>query len=141
MENPGGPVGNEFDSITPCPGSGGFSVSGGAALGANLASGTYNLAILASDPGNWEGGAGLSNAPTIASYGNAINIDDTVPTISWGEHQQRLDQQHQRTVDRHRWPVRRQRRLVYRQRHGRCCNASLAATRTRSPPTSRARTR
>jgi hypothetical protein len=83
MENPGGPVGNEFDSITPCPGSGGSTVSGGAALAANLASGTYSLAIVASNPGNWEGGVGLSNAPTIASYGNAINIDDTVPTISW----------------------------------------------------------
>jgi hypothetical protein len=83
MENPGGPVGNEFDSITPCPGSGGATVSGGAELAANLPSGTYSLAIVASNPGNWEGGAGLSNAPTIASYGNAINIDDTVPTISW----------------------------------------------------------
>jgi hypothetical protein len=83
MENPGSPVGNEFDSITPCPGAGGSTVSGSAALGPNLASGTYSLAIVASNPGNWEGGAGLSNAPTIASYTNTINIDDTTPSIDW----------------------------------------------------------
>jgi hypothetical protein len=83
MENPGSPIGNEFDSITPCPGSGGSTVSGSAALGPNLQSGTYSLGIVASNPGNWEAGAGLSNAPTIANYGNTINIDDTTPSINW----------------------------------------------------------
>lgn len=83
MENPGGPIGNEFDSITPCPGAGGSTVSGSSSLPGGMASGTYNLAIVASNPGDWEGGAGLSNAPTIASYGNTIHIDDSAPTINW----------------------------------------------------------
>ena len=83
MENPGSPIGNEFDSITPCPGSGGATVNSSAQLPANLASGTYSLSVLASNPGNWQAGAGLSNAPTVASYANTINIDDTIPTISW----------------------------------------------------------
>jgi hypothetical protein len=83
MENPGAPVGDEFDSITPCPGAGNSAVAGSAQLGPNMASGTYSLGIVASDPGNWEAGAGLGNAPTIASYGNTINIDDTTPSINW----------------------------------------------------------
>jgi hypothetical protein len=83
MGNPGGSIGNEFDSITPCPGAGGGSVSGSTTLGANLASGTYSLSLLASNPGNWEAGNGLSNAPTIQNYASTINIDDTVPSISW----------------------------------------------------------
>jgi hypothetical protein len=83
LENPGNPVGNEFESITPCPGAGGGAVPGSATLPANLASGTYNLAVVASNPGNWEANTGLSNAPTIANYNNTINVDDTVPSINW----------------------------------------------------------
>ena len=79
-ENPGAPVGNEFDSIQPC-GSG--SAAGSGAMPAGIASGTYSVAVVASNPGNWQSGAGLSNAPTIASYANAINVDDTTPTASW----------------------------------------------------------
>ncbi len=79
-ENPGGPVGDEFDSIQPC-GSG--SAAGSGAMPSGIASGTYSVAVVASNPGNWQSGAGLSNAPTIASYGNAINVDDTTPTASW----------------------------------------------------------
>jgi hypothetical protein len=83
MENPGGPIGTEFDSITPCPGAGSGAVGGSGSLGPNMASGTYSLAIVASNPGNWEAGTGLENAPTIASYGNTINVDDTVPSVNW----------------------------------------------------------
>jgi 5-hydroxyisourate hydrolase-like protein (transthyretin family) len=82
MENVGGAIGNEFDNIQPC---GTGSASGTASMPAGIASGTYSLAILASNPGNWEGGAGLGNAPTVASYGNAINIDDTTPSASWAD--------------------------------------------------------
>ena len=81
-ENPGAPVGNEFDSTQPC-GSG--TATGSSALPAGVASGTYNVAVVASNPGNWQGGAGLSNAPTIASYASAINVDDTTPTASWAD--------------------------------------------------------
>ncbi len=80
MENPGAPVGNEFDSVQPC-GSGGAAGSG--AMPGGIASGTYSVAVVGSNPGNWQSGAGLSNAPTIASYANAINVDDTTPTANW----------------------------------------------------------
>jgi hypothetical protein len=80
MENPGSPVGNEFDSITPC---GGSSAGATVTMPAGIASGAYSLAILASDPGTWAGGSGLSNAPTIASYSNAIDVDDTTPSLGW----------------------------------------------------------
>jgi hypothetical protein len=80
MEDVGGAIGNEFDGIQPC---GTGSASGTASMPAGIASGTYSLAVLASNPGNWEGGAGLSNAPTIASYGSAINVDDTTPSGTW----------------------------------------------------------
>jgi hypothetical protein len=83
MESPGSPIGTEFDSITPCPGVGGGSVGGSATLGANLASGIYNLSLVASNPGNWQANTGLGNAPTIATYNNTINIDDTIPTVNW----------------------------------------------------------
>ncbi|HUY59068.1 MAG TPA: hypothetical protein VMV16_05115, partial [Solirubrobacteraceae bacterium] len=79
-ENPGSSVGNEFDSITPC---GGSSASSTVPMPAGIASGTYSLAILASNPGNWERGSGLNNAPTIASYSNAIDVDDATPSLAW----------------------------------------------------------
>ena len=85
MENPGSPVGNEFDSITPCPGSGGATVAASGQLPAGMTAGTYSLSVVASNPGNWQAGAGLSNAPTVASYSDTINIDDTVPAISWAD--------------------------------------------------------
>ncbi len=85
MENPGSPVGNEFDSITPCPGSGGATITASGQLPAGMTAGTYSLSVVASNPGNWQAGAGLSNAPTIATYSDTINIDDTVPTISWAD--------------------------------------------------------
>ncbi len=80
MEDPGSPIGTEFDSIEPC---GGGSASSNATMSSNIASGTYGVAVVASNPGNWESGAGLSNAPAIASYSDAVNIDDTTPTASW----------------------------------------------------------
>ena len=79
-ENPGSPVGNEFDSIAPC---GGSSAGATVTMPAGIASGTYSLGILASNPGNWAGGTGLSNAPTVASYSNAIDVDDTTPSLAW----------------------------------------------------------
>lgn len=74
MENPGAPIGNEFDSVTPC---GGGGASGSVAMPGGIASGTYGITVVGSNPGNWAGGAGLSNAPAIASYANTINVDDT----------------------------------------------------------------
>ena len=50
MENPGSPGADEFDSITPC---GGSSAGVAVTMPAGIASGTYSLAILASNPGNW----------------------------------------------------------------------------------------
>jgi hypothetical protein len=73
MENPGAPIGNEFDSVTPC---GGGSASGSVAMPGGIASGTYGITVVGSNPGNWAGGAGLSNAPAIASYANTINVDN-----------------------------------------------------------------
>ncbi len=79
-ENPGAPIGTEFDSVQPC---GTGNAGGSGAMPGNIASGTYNVAVVASDPGNWQSGNGLDNAPTVANYSSAINIDDTVPAVSW----------------------------------------------------------
>jgi hypothetical protein len=79
-ENPGSPVGSEFDSVAPC---GGNSASRTVTMPSGIASGTYSLAIVASNPGNWAGGSGLNTAPTIASYSSAIDVDDTTPGLAW----------------------------------------------------------
>ena len=52
---------------------------------AAISTGTYNLNLVAANPGNYEGqGFSASGSPTVASYGNAINIDDTRSELCLG---------------------------------------------------------
>jgi hypothetical protein len=79
--DPGSPIGNEFASDEPC-GSGG--ASGTWTLPAGLQNGAYTIDVFASNPGNYEAqGMSQNGAPTVATYSNAIQVDDTTPTISW----------------------------------------------------------
>ena len=73
----GSPIGEEFAYGTnPCwvgqTDAGSWTLPGG------LASGTYSASVQASNPGNYQAqGFDANGSPTIASYSNAINVDDT----------------------------------------------------------------
>lgn len=79
----GGPIGSEFaDGVNPCWA--GQLDTGTWTLPSGLASGSYSLNVAAANPGNYEAqGFSPAYSPTIASYGDAINVDDTVPTARW----------------------------------------------------------
>lgn len=83
--NPGPPIGAEFNSATnPCAGAGGSAVDGSWTLPGGLSTGTYDLHLVAANPGNYQDqGFSASGSPTVASYSSAINVDDTIPTASW----------------------------------------------------------
>jgi hypothetical protein len=79
--NPGGVIGTEFASDEPC-GSGSASASW--TLPAGIQNGSYTVDVYASNPGNYESqGMSQNGAPTVAIIGNAIQVDDTTPAISW----------------------------------------------------------
>jgi hypothetical protein len=83
VTNVGGAIGEEFASGTdPCwvgqTNTGSWSLPGG------LTSGAYSLNVAAANPGNYQSqGFSASSSPTVASYSGAIDIDDSVPSLSW----------------------------------------------------------
>jgi hypothetical protein len=79
----GDPIGEEFSSGTdPCWV--GQTDTGTWTLPADLTSGTYNANVAAANPGNYEAqGFSASSSPTIATYDDSINIDDTTPSGTW----------------------------------------------------------
>jgi hypothetical protein len=83
--NPGPGVGAEFASATSaCAGAGGSAVNGSWTLPGGLTTGKYDLNLIAANPGNYQAqGFSDSGSPTVATYGNAISVDDTAPATSW----------------------------------------------------------
>lgn len=79
----GAPIGSEFaNGINPCWA--GQSDTGTWTLPGDVPSGSYSLNVAAANPGNYEAqGFSPAYSPTVASYVDAINIDDTVPTARW----------------------------------------------------------
>jgi hypothetical protein len=78
--DPGGAIGTEFSAGTsaPCDQSDNYSWI----LPANIASGTYSVAVQAANAGNYEGqGFTGSGSPTIAYASNTINVDDVTPSL------------------------------------------------------------
>ena len=89
-ENPavtdvGAPIGSEYTyGTSPCwsggPNIGTWTVPGG------LSSGTYSVNLFAANPGNYEGqGFNAGGSPEVATVNNAVEIDDSVPSLSWAE--------------------------------------------------------
>jgi hypothetical protein len=83
VTNVGGEIGQEFESGTnPCWT--GLTDTGTWTLPGGLANGTYNVNVYAANPGNYESqGFSAANSPGVANYGNAINLDDSTPDVSW----------------------------------------------------------
>ncbi len=111
MENPGSPVGSEFDSITPC---GGSSAGGTVTMPAGIASGTYSLAILASNPGNLAGRQRAQQCPDDRhlQQRDRRRRHDSEPRM--GQQLERLDRKHDRRPRRHGRAVRRDLGRVHR---------------------------
>jgi len=85
VTNVGGEIGQEFEFGTnPCWT--GLTDTGTWTLPGGLGNGTYNVNVYAANPGNYESqGFSAANSPAVANYGNAINIDDSIPGVSWAD--------------------------------------------------------
>jgi hypothetical protein len=85
VTNVGGEIGAEFESGTdPCWS--GVTNTGTWTLPGGLANGTYSVNVYAANPGNYESqGFSAANSPAVATYGNAINVDDSIPNVNWAD--------------------------------------------------------
>jgi hypothetical protein len=51
-----------------------------------LANGTYNIDVSAANPGNYEAqDFSPAGSPIVATYGDAVHIDDSTPSVSWSD--------------------------------------------------------
>ncbi|HWE59602.1 MAG TPA: hypothetical protein VG228_07900 [Solirubrobacteraceae bacterium] len=85
VTNVGGEIGGEFQYGTdPCWT--GVSDSGTWIVPGGMTSGAYTVNVSAANPGNYEAqGFSSSNSPLVASYSNAIDIDDSTPNLRWSD--------------------------------------------------------
>jgi hypothetical protein len=83
--NAGGVIGEEFETGTnPCWT--GLTDSGTWIIPRNITSGTYAVDVFAANPGNFESqGFNPAGTPMVMAYYDAINIDDTTPSVSWDD--------------------------------------------------------
>ncbi|MDE3131754.1 MAG: hypothetical protein KGL16_11430 [Acidobacteriota bacterium] len=83
VTNVGGAIGAEFTYGTnPCWT--GLTDTGSWTLPGGLTSGSYNVNVAAANPGNYQAqGFSASGSPTVATYNDAIAIDDATPRITW----------------------------------------------------------